>query len=501
MPQEKAQPTWLKQLVAVEALFLCCVLPWLLSDLWYDEVLSLNVVLLHDSPWKIFRDYRFANNHFLNNFLEWLWLRGLGLNAANEFLVRLPAVFFGMGTVAVVLLGWRKFLGEKIALLTAVVMACSPVFTAFAWQFRGYSLAMFLSALAIHACAIRCQKNTVANGVALFLLGLLLPLVMPPAAMLPCALAVALCAEKGMALRSWMGLRDGVRAAWPPVAGAVLGVAYYLTLWEEFSAATRESGGWTSAWLVGLHVVFAFALHLGVLCWPLFKPSQKSAGTESRLGWMLLGGCALALVAVLLVPSPVHRAPFPRVFLVLLPAVTFGVALQAREWSWQNDLDSRKLLEFIGIVVVLALMVRVGSGILTDWDMDKASSPPQNLLQQYYRGNAGVSALLREYKLLPESKLKHQLVLVVPHDVPTAYHYWLLYGLPNNDLGMQYLLPVNQVTSQTLEQYRSRGFDFLLLARHKHEALDWAQTIGFREPQVEPEGKWHDHHRLFRIVH
>ena len=225
MPQEKAQPTWLKQLVAVEALFLCCVLPWLLSDLWYDEVLSLNVVLLHDSPWEIFRDYRFANNHFLNNFLEWLWLRGLGLNAANEFLVRLPAVFFGMGTVAVVLLGWRKFLGEKIALLTAVVMACSPVFTAFAWQFRGYSLAMFLSALAIHACAIRCQKNTVANGVALFLLGLLLPLVMPPAAMLPCALAVALCAEKGMALRSWMGLWDGVRAAWPPVAGAVLGVA------------------------------------------------------------------------------------------------------------------------------------------------------------------------------------------------------------------------------------------------------------------------------------
>ena len=498
MPQEKAQPTWLKQLVAVEALFLCCVLPWLLSDLWYDEVLSLNVVLLHDSPWEIFRDYRFANNHFLNNFLEWLWLRGLGLNAANEFLVRLPAVFFGMGTVAVVLLGWRKFLGEKIALLTAVVMACSPVFTAFAWQFRGYSLAMFLSALAIHACAIRCQKNTVANGVALFLLGLLLPLVMPPAAMLPCALAVALCAEKGMALRSWMGLWDGVRAAWPPVAGAVLGVAYYLTLWEEFSAATRESGGWTSAWLVGLHVVFAFALHLGVLCVPILKPTQKSAGTESRLGWMLLGGCALALVAVLLVPSPVHRAPFPRVFLVLLPAVTFGVALQAREWSWLNDLNSQ---EFIGIVVVLALMVRVGSGILTDWDMDKASSPPQNLLQQYYRGNAGVSALLREYKLMPESKLKHQLVLVVPHDVPTAYHYWLLYGLPNNDLGMQYLLPVNQVTSQTLEQYRSRGFDFFLLARHKHEALEWAQTAGFPKAQVEPEGKWHDHHRLFRIVH
>ena len=117
MLQRKAQLTWPKQLVAVEALFLCCVLSWLMSDLRYDEVLSLNLVLSHDSPWAIFRDYRFANNHFLNNFLEWLWLRGLNLNAGSEFLVRLPAVLFGMGTVAVALLSWRRFLGEKVTLL------------------------------------------------------------------------------------------------------------------------------------------------------------------------------------------------------------------------------------------------------------------------------------------------------------------------------------------------------------------------------------------------
>ncbi|MBR4125485.1 MAG: glycosyltransferase family 39 protein, partial [Victivallales bacterium] len=253
MLQRKAQLTWPKQLVAVEALFLCCVLSWLMSDLWYDEVLSLNLVLSHDSPWAIFRDYRFANNHFLNNFLEWLWLRGLNLNAGSEFLVRLPAVFFGMGTVAVALLSWRRFLGEKVALLTAVVMACSPVFTAFAWQFRGYSLAMFLSALAVTAAASRWKKPTWENGLALFCVSLLMPLVMPPAAMLPFALAFALFVGKGKALREWKGCWAAVRGAWPPVVGAVLGVAYYLTLWEEFQRATRESGGWTSAWLVGLH--------------------------------------------------------------------------------------------------------------------------------------------------------------------------------------------------------------------------------------------------------
>ena len=499
MPQEKAQPTWLKQLVAVEALFLCCVLPWLLSDLWYDEVLSLNVVLLHDSPWEIFRDYRFANNHFLNNFLEWLWLRGLGLNAANEFLVRLPAVFFGMGTVAVVLLGWRKFLGEKIALLTAVVMACSPVFTAFAWQFRGYSLAMFLSALAIHASAIRSQKNTVANGVALFLLGLLLPLIMPPAAMLPCALAVALCAEKGMALRSWMGLRDGVRAAWPPVAGAVLGVAYYLTLWEEFSAATRESGGWTSAWLVGLHVVFAFALHLGVLCWPLFKPAQKGAGTESRLGWMLLGGCALALVAVLLVPSPVHRAPFPRVFLPLLPAVTFGVALLAKNCRGL-DADWNKFMQLVALELVIALTIRIGCEAAKRYALDLGKAPPQNLLVQYYRGDSGISALLQEYAALPEEQRSRLLVLVSPYDVPTCGYYWMLYGLPESGrAGLSLMRPANLFRPEALSLYRSNGYAVLILARHGQEAREWASAAGFAGVVPVPVGNRHDHHQFFRV--
>ena len=251
MPKSELQLKWWQQLLIVEALFLCCMALWLQSDLWYDEVLSWNVVFQHDSPWSIFRDYRFANNHFLNNFLEWMWLRGLGLNAANEFLVRLPAVFFGMGTVAVALLAWRKFLGEKIALLTAVLMACSPVFTAFAWQFRGYSLAMFLSSLAVTATASRWEKPTWGNGLALFCVSLLLPLVMPPAAMLPFALAFALFVEKGKALRQWTGFWAAIRGAWPPVAGTVLGVAYYLTLWEQFRAATRESGGWLDQRLDG----------------------------------------------------------------------------------------------------------------------------------------------------------------------------------------------------------------------------------------------------------
>ena len=522
MPQKKTQSRWWWQLLIVEALFFSCVFFWILGDLWYDEVLSLEVVLGNDSPWEIFRDYRFANNHFLSNFLEWLWLRGLRLNSSSEVLVRLPPMLFGMGTVAAACLAWRRFLGERAALLTAVLLACSPVFTAFAWQFRGYSLAMFLSTLAVTAAAFRRERRTLYNGMALFVISLLMPLVMPPAAMLPFAVAFALLAEKGRGLLQRSGLREAALAAFPAAAGAFLGVAYYLTLWEQFRTAMRESGGWTSAWMVGCHVVFAFALHLGVLCVPLFKPAQKCTGKEPpahedprknarvrggmELGMALLLGCLAALVAVLLVPSPVHRSPFPRVFLPLLPAVTFGAALLAKEWAWLNGLPIRKYWQLLGCVAVGALLVRIGSDALTKWDLEKSSTPPQNLLQQYYRGNGGVSALLQEYRKLPESQQRHQVVLVSPYDLPTTFHYWNLYGLPNGDLGrtgtreIPCLLPANEVPPGILEQYRLHGYVILVLARHEQEALNLAQTAGLPSAQAVAEGDEYDRQRLFRIV-
>ena len=219
------------------------------------------------------------------------------------------------------------------------------------------------------------------------------------------------------------------------------------------------------------------------------------------MAWWLLGGCALALVAVLLVPSPVHRAPFPRVFLVLLPAVTFGAALLAREWPWLNQLSQRGWWGLLASVFIFALIVSQGSEWLTAHQLDTASEPPQNLLQQYYRGNGGVSALLREYAEISEAQRKRQVVLVSPYDVPTSDYYWMLYGLPGKgDGGLPLVRPANTVKFENLANYRTYGYEYLILARHEHEARDWAQTIGFRESQVVPEGNWHDHHRLFRIV-
>ena len=495
VPEKLSRP-WL-QLIAAEALLLCCVAVWMQGDLWYDEVLSLNVVFGHDTPWGIFRDYRFANNHFLSNFLEWIWLRGLGMSASSEVLVRVPPLLCSMGTVAVALLGWRRFLGERGSLLAAVAMACSPVFTAFAWQFRGYSLAMLLGALAVCAGAYRSQKITAANGFALFLLGLLLPLVMPPAAMLPCALALALFVDEVRKKQTAGRWAAAVRAAWPPLLGAFLGVAYYLTLLEQFRAATRESGGWNSAWLVGVHVLLAFALHLGVFGSLFFRPAQKSADTEA--GVELLCACLLALVAVLLVPSPVHRAPFPRVFLPLLPAVTFGVALLAKNCRGL-DADWNKFMQLVALELVMALIIRIGCEAVKRYALDLGKAPPQNLLVQYYRGDSGISALLQEYAALPEEQRSRLLVLVSPYDVPTCGYYWMLYGLPESGrAGLSLMRPANLFRPEALAPYRSNGYSVLILARHGQEAREWASAAGFAGVVPIPVGNRHDHHQFFRV--
>ena len=186
---------------------------------------------------------------------------------------------------------------------------------------------------------------------------------------------------------------------------------------------------------------------------------------------------------------------------MLLTAVTFGAALLAREWPWLNGLNARKFWKVVGCVVFGALLVRLGSDALTNRKLGTASEPPQNLLQQYYRGNSGVSALLREYAEVPEAQQKHQLVLVSPYDVPTCSHYWMLHGLPDKGTGGLFLnMPANLATAENLLRYRQAGYGFLILARHEREALEWAWAAGFPEPQVVPEGEAFDHHCFFRIV-
>ena len=466
-------------ILAVVAFFLARVLPWALAELWYDEVLSLEMFVLgQESPLTIFRDYRIANNHFLANVIEWLWVTIFPIATGNEFLLRIPALLCGIGTLLVVTLSWEKWLGENIAIGTGFLLAASPVFSAFAFQMRGYSLAMFLSTLALTALLHRLKKMTWRNGIGLFFSSLALPFVMPSAAMLP----AALCAVVAFL---WLTdrrtpLYTPLRQLLPALSGAILGTAYYLTLWADFQRARAESGGWESAWLVGGHLLLAFSLHLVIFAAPLTKSLWRRL-PENRLPRALVCGAALAILAVLLMPSPVHRAPFPRVFLVLLPMLTLAGALAARDWDW-TPLNQLPLRQIAIATILPGLLIGYLCDRQTGYQLEHSTRIPQNLLMQYYRGNSPN----REFCFAlaaTKAPLPPQVIAVEPLDLPSFALYWQLAELPSTAPGnLPAFLPGNHPLPPQV-----RGTSLRLFARNEACAKELCRSMGL--PDVPLSGQ------------
>ena len=129
------------------ALFIARIMPWSLAELWHDEVLTMRYFVLGSegsSLLSVFRNYSMANNHFLNSAIYWWWVRFLEFSF-TEHVLRWPSIFFGLLCILLTVFHWRKFIGRRMAAIMSLTFAISPVFTAFAYQVRGYSLAMFLS--------------------------------------------------------------------------------------------------------------------------------------------------------------------------------------------------------------------------------------------------------------------------------------------------------------------------------------------------------------------
>lgn len=470
------------------ALLLLNTFSWSWAALWYDEAMTLEFfVLPANGLGDIFRNYSHANNHFLATALEWLWLNYLPVPLNNEYLLRVPSLACGAATLAVILCGWRRYLGDRWTLAAALLLALSPVYAPFVYQLRGYSLAMLLATIAATAARAREERDTPWNAAGLFTASLLLPLVMPSAAMAPCAIAVGLAAQAFFSERGSHSLRRALARCWPAVSGALIGTGYYLTLWEEFTRASRESGGWNSAWLVAGNVLLAFALHLGVLtaavAGALRARFAKTKAADSRLTpeingalWQL-AGVALALTAVLALPSPVQRSPFPRVFIVLLPIVTLAAARLKSFVPKLNALSTpRLLLSFAAPAAVILLACNFLTALPVFW----RNTPPQNLLLQYYRNDSSSRNAVEWQIGRTADEKAHSVFIVDAIQVMPFCYYWQLAGEPMElPGGARSVLPSNLLKPAMGNLYRSRGILPVCLARTEAEARVMLADAGF----------------------
>lgn len=463
-------------LLLAAAIFLLRVTPWSMAELWFDEVLTLQYFAIgqEDSTFlSIFRNYIMANNHFLNSAVYWWWVRFLNYNFTAH-LLRWPSLFFGLATIAVVVLHWRYFLGRRWAALAAVMLAISPVFGAFAYQVRGYSLAMFLATVALSG-AMEISFGQLRRGQKLACTAcLLLPLVMPSAAMLAPSLALLIFLQQRSDKQSW---QRALAHSLPCLLAGMLGGSYYLTLWEQFQRASQEAGGWSSSWEAAGAIALGFLAHAGLVALPsllgfLFPRwrDRNRPGLLSSYDRQLWFCCALPIIALLCLRFG-GRAPFPRVFLVYLPAVTLAAVWGAKR---QGLLRRARIIYPAVVILLTGCLVENFCSYLTRREV-LAGKSPQNLLQQYYRGasdNREVVSFLREKGLALGS-----LVLVNEFDVTSFRFYWQLAELPP-----QAVLAGNRAPQDFYRQQNFSQMQLFVLARNEFEAQQLFHRAGHKGP-------------------
>ncbi len=436
-PVNYAESSKYEWLIIVIAVFVLRITPWILSEYWYDEVLTLGDFALDTGGkgiWKsVFRSYPIANNHILSSAVYWCWLRLTGFNFAFEHFTRLPSILFGIGLIFLCVCHWRKWLGGRMANLGGLMLAVSPVFTSYAYQIRGYSMSMFLCGLAISGL-LECNRGRhLAGQAALCTASLLLPLVIPSNVLILPVIITALGASCG----SW---KQFLKSAAGPTLCTIAGGAYYLTIWDQFIQASREPGGWNSAWAVAGNIVLAFAIHGIVLLSALsFRKisMKKNADTDNAIAMrrnepapaegmkplspICIAASTAAVIALTLLFSRSSQAPYPRVFLIFL--VTFSFALLLACSRHGIGYGSFPLL-FAAIIFCGIVTEYITSDITRKMLANGIS--PNNLLMQYYRG----SGELREAaeKIMSSEDMKNFIILTDEYDFPTMRMYVLMHG-------------------------------------------------------------------------
>ena len=457
--------------VIVAAVFLLRSFLWFNAELWYDEVLTLSrfVFNSHDgSLLNVFRDYPIANNHMLSTAVYWIWTHLVGL--PDEAILRIPSIVGGLATITIVMRHWRKFLGDCLATVGGLMLAISPVFTAYAYQVRGYSLTFLLAATAISGVFEILYGNRSRGQLLIAVASLLLPLVMPTNAILAPALLLVIAACHWKNKR---GMKTIVLDALPTIIATALGAGYYLTIWAQFKRVIAEPDGWSSATMVAGNVLLAAIAHAALL--PLFffpkrnpQDTEKTEDDEPNLlcfAVSTVAACALFVILSLLASRSDH-APFPRVFLV------FCLPLTAAVLAFAKSRDIHRSFTFATLAVVVLcngiLWERFAASI-TDYQLAH-NNVPDNLLQQYYRG-------CTELRDMARSNLENKQSLFIvtdAYDIMSFRFYWNLQELPP-----QSVWGINELPQDFWKHFENSGLQLRAFAKSPEQAADFFQKAGF----------------------
>jgi 4-amino-4-deoxy-L-arabinose transferase-like glycosyltransferase len=333
------------------------------ADLWLDEITPITRYRGF-STLELVTTYLSSNNHLLNTLLVRLVTVIFG---EREWVVRLPAMLFGVAAVPALYWVARLVMSRVASLGAALLLAVSYHHIFFSQNARGYSAYLCLSLVAT-GCLIRGVERDRPGAWA----GYITAMVANLATLLHAAFILAGHVLVGAGL-VWDRRRRGEPAA--PLArrlAVVFGVVgllafhiYATMLPQAYVVITNIYGRGTSgfsatSWAFVADLLTGLAEGFGVPWW-LLAAAAAVGGYGFlrllRLRWALGAALALPLLLTLAVLIVRHLSASPRFFLIGLPlailAVVLGVAgvvraLLGRRWG---GLATRR-----GLVAAVALL-------------------------------------------------------------------------------------------------------------------------------------------------
>jgi len=297
---------------------LCFAPAYLVRDLWFDEALTVMNFALLPRPLDIYLNYAIPNNHIVFTALLNLWIKPMPSALPPDLWLRLPSLG---AAIALLWLLHRRFaagIGSFKLALTLTMLAVSPPFLTYATAVRGYMVGALFGALFLVAALEFLRHGKLRNGWPCAAFALCAVGVAPSnlAALAAAALVAASRAPKPLNFK-----RIAVLFLIPPA----MTLLFYLPIFRQLLHCYQLGEGWKDGTAALKQLAVAALLPFGPLLLAaaaggvvLFRRRR-----EKLLRALLAGAAWILPVPMMLIP---RVAPFPRVFLPLLPLYALLVA-------------------------------------------------------------------------------------------------------------------------------------------------------------------------------
>lgn len=331
---------------------IACIRSVLQRELWFDEALTLLNFVLPLDLGKIYFSYTIPNNQIVYSMMLKLWdMFYIGYTDITVYW-RMLSVFCALGMFGV-LIYLNKKIDETRSFATILVLSAvslSAVFLNYSTALRGYAASWLFVALALLGL-YDIFHGKVRLGWIIYIVSTILAVGTVPTNLLALSAAV-LYAVPWMKKEFFKDKRFYITAAVLP-AGLLI---FYAPIVNDFLATFKLGEGFSSrngAAVVTLGMYGAtFGLLLIFGLFNLKKPDL--AGAMRYLIW-LLPFCAIYLL---------HRAPFPRVFVTVLPVLCMlvidGISTLVNSEKWRYF---HRAVFFLVILVSQAILVLAGATV------------------------------------------------------------------------------------------------------------------------------------------